>query len=277
MSSPSGRRVLAALVAATVVVLGVDVARPSLTDPVTAGAAAALGPVEELLSPDHRGEVERLRDERDRLRRQLQEQRDAVHRAAAEAELLRSPGARGRDVVPARVVGFGSDRLPGTRRVTLDVGARDGVTPGLTVLAPEGLVGRVVSTAPWTCDVLVLGDEDVTVGVRVGDSGVLGAVSAAPAPGVPPRDPGQLTLTLVQQGRVHAGDRVRTLGSVDHRPYVPDVPLGRVVAVDPPRGQLGRTAVVQPFVDTSALDVVGVVLAEARRAARPAATGGGTS
>ena len=38
------------------------------------------------------------------------------------------------------------------------------------------------------------------------------------------------------------------------------IPLGTVTSVDPDRGQLGRTAVVRPFVDHDTLDMVALVL-----------------
>ena len=41
---------------------------------------------------------------------------------------------------------------------------------------------------------------------------------------------------------------------------MPDLPVGTVVSVDPDRGQLTSTAVVEPVVDTATLDVVAVVL-----------------
>ncbi|BDZ57429.1 rod shape-determining protein MreC [Barrientosiimonas endolithica] len=86
-----------------------------------------------------------------------------------------------------------------------------------------------------------------------------------------------MTLTLVELGDVRTGDQVRTLGSVDDRPYVRDVVIGRVVGVDPDRGQLGRTARVEPAVDVGSLDVVGVVQPAPADGPRPAATGTGSS
>jgi rod shape-determining protein MreC len=63
---------------------------------------------------------------------------------------------------------------------------------------------------------------------------------------------------------------VITLGSVGDRPYVSGVPVGRVVAVDPDRGAVTRSATVAPHVDLDALDVVAVVVREARQAPKEA-------
>lgn len=91
--------------------------------------------------------------------------------------------------------------------------------------------------------------------------------------GAPPRGPGLLSLTLLQQGSVVVGDKVTTLGSVGGRPFIPDIPVGTVVSLDPDRGQLTSTAVVEPVVDTATLDVVAVVLNPQRSVPRAPATG----
>lgn len=276
MSSTFARRGLATALAGTVLLLGVDAARPGLTAPLRDGAAAVLGPVERALAPGDSARVARLTRERDALLRERQQDAAAVSKARQLDTLLASPAAAGRRVVPARVVAFSASPAgSGVRRVTLDVGSRDGIRTDLSVIAGAGLVGRVVSVAPWTCDVQVLGDRDVTVGVRAGSRGVLGSLTGATVPGVPPRAAGELTLSLIQQGSVAVGDIVRTLGSPHGRPYVPDVPVGRVTAVDPARGQLATTAAVRPFIDASSLDVVAVVTDPARTTPRPATTGGG--
>ena len=56
------------------------------------------------------------------------------------------------------------------------------------------------------------------------------------------------------------GDIVVTWGSEDGAPYVPGVPVGRVTAVFSSLRQTSQRAVIAPFVDFGALDVVGVVV-----------------
>jgi rod shape-determining protein MreC len=51
-----------------------------------------------------------------------------------------------------------------------------------------------------------------------------------------------------------------TFGSQADKPFVPGVPVGRVVRVDPSGGDLTRTIYVQPYVGFTKLDVVGVVV-----------------
>jgi rod shape-determining protein MreC len=187
--------------------------------------------------------------------------------------ILEQPALAGATVVPARVVAVGARGPAGPERVTIDVGSRDGVEVDRTVVAAEGLVGRVVSVAPWTSDVLLLGSPDLAVGVRVGPGGVLGKASGAALPGGTRPDPGLLSFALVDRGGATTGDAVTTLGSVGDRPFVAGIPVGTVTTVHLGVGRLAPTGTIAPAVDTTTLDVVAVVLTTARVTPRPAATG----
>ncbi len=248
---------LTTLVVLTVLVLLVDVVRPTWTAPITTTASRVAGPVLETVAGWTQDEVSVLRHERDALAvqvAQLQAERELSD------DLVELSGV-GTGLVPGRVVGFAPGSAPvGLRTVTLDIGADDGVLPNQTVVNVDGLVGRVVRTTSTTSDVAVLGDAEVVVGVRVGEGGALGTVSGLAAPGLPARGAGELTLRLVGTTEIAVGDEVVTLGSPDSVPYSAGVALGTVTAVDPESGRLGRTAVVTPAVDLDALDLVAVVV-----------------
>ena len=188
------------------------------------------------------------------------------------AGILEQPALAGARLVPARVVAVGASGPGGPERVTIDVGSRDGVEVDRTVVSAEGLVGRVVSVAPWTCDVLLLGSPDLAVGVRVGEGGVLGEASGSAVTGAARPAPGRLSVALVERGSMAAGDAGTTLGSVGGRPYVPGIRVGTVRSVDPGVGRLAPTGTLSPAVDATSLDVVAVVLGDARTAARPVVT-----
>ena len=64
---------------------------------------------------------------------------------------------------------------------------------------------------------------------------------------------------------VRIGDQLVTRGSEGGKPFVPGVPLGRVVQVEQTPGALTRTAEVKPYVNLSTLDTVAVVLKGAQR------------
>jgi len=253
------RQLLTALLLTTLVVVLLDLSGSALPGRVTALGAAAAGPVQRVLAGVDRSDAARLREENATLRLQLAQSRATVAEAGAVGHLLSAPSTSGRRLAVARVVAFRTTATGG-RTVTLDVGQRDGIEPDLTVVAADGLVGRVTSVAPWSCDVRVLGGADATVGVRVGQGGSLGSVSSTHPAEAPARARGDLSLVLVDQGSVAVGDRITTLGSVRERPYRSGIVVGTVVAVDPARGQLTASAVVRPAVDVARLSLVAVLL-----------------
>ncbi|MFK5633095.1 MULTISPECIES: rod shape-determining protein MreC [unclassified Ornithinimicrobium] len=257
----------AVLTALTAGALVVDLARPGeLSDPVRDAVATVVAPVQAVLAGGDDARVAELTRERDALAGEVTRLEEQARRHEQLRTLDRSTTWGDHRLLPARVVAFAPATSPvGGRTVTVDVGAQDGVALDQTVVSAEGLVGRVLRVAPRSADVLLLGDADVVVGVRYGTEGALGSVRAGGAPGLPPRAHGELTLTALGDSPIGVGDEVTTLGSPDDRPYVARVPLGTVTAVDPDRGQLGRTAVVTPHVDTDVLDLVAVVFVEGRQ------------
>lgn len=257
-----GGTLLAALTVLTVLVLLVDLTRPAATAPLRRAAATVLAPAQSLMTGWTDDRLTEVTRERDALDARVKELEAEVRTSEQLSELEQAAeGWGGHRLLPARVVGFSSGTTPvGGRTVTIDAGERDGVLVDQTVLSSAGLVGRVVRTAPNSADVVLVGGSDVVVGVRFGDDGALGSVGGRPAPGLPARASGELTLTALGDSEIHEGDQVTTLGSPDSVPYVAGVPLGEVTSVDPGDGTLGRTAVVSPFVDPDTLDLVAVVL-----------------
>ena len=257
------RALLAALLVTSAGLVLLDSGDRSPVDPLRTGVDAVLGPVQRaaggaangvadavasLVDRTDRAELRRLEEENAALRRELRA-RGADGRTADEwRSLLGLTGEGDRRLLPARVVGGG--RLLGFERtVTLDVGERDGVAAGMTVVAGEGLVGRVVRTGPWTAVVLLLDDPGSGVGARDAQTGLLGLARGAGA--------GRLQWVQVQPGDVAVGATLLTTGGST---YAADVPVGRVTALGPARSGLPPTAEVEPFVDGGRLDLVAVVL-----------------
>ncbi len=268
------RRALVAALAVTGLAVALTVSGAAELAPLRAAAATVLGPLERVLAP-REDAVSVARADQAKLTARLARAERAAAAGAEMAALLSDPALEGARLVPARVVAVGASGPAGPERVTIDVGSHDGVEPDRTVVAADGLVGRVVSVAPWTADVLLVGSRELAVGVRVGATGVLGEASGAAAPGAARQDPGLLSVALVERGRMIDGDAVTTLGSVGGRPFVPGIPVGRVVSVDLRAGSLAPVGTIEPAVDTTTLDVVAVVLGAARKAPRPVVTGSG--
>ena len=162
-------------------------------------------------------------------------------------------------LVPARVIGVGAAQTF-SRTVTIDAGTRAGLRPDLTVVSAAGLVGRVIRVTSATATVLLVVDADSTVGGRVGSSMKVGFLHGRGELGDFGRT-ARLDLELVDQTTVPArGDAVVTWGSEDGAPYVSGVPVGTVRSVYSSVRDTTQRAVIDPYVDFGALDLVGVVV-----------------
>ena len=238
--------------------------------PVEQVAAAIAGPVSDAVDSVSRlgegsDEVDRLRRENEELTRRLRTSKLDRNRAAELDELLRLAGAGRYRVVPAQVIAIGSAQSF-SWTVTIDAGTGDGIHPDMTVLNGDGLVGRVKTAGPSTATVLLAVDPESSVGVRLEGSMEVGFTTGQ---GI--GDGGDLDLRLLDgQSTVVRGDRLVTFGSQGDTPYVPGVPVGVVRSVQGTPGSQTRTAVVDPYVDFTALDLVGVVVEPPRKDPRDA-------
>ncbi|WP_392545111.1 rod shape-determining protein MreC [Oryzobacter telluris] len=271
------RRTRLLVVAVVLTALATLLGAGGVTDlaPVRSAAATVLGPLERWLGPDGDALTSERAARTAAEARAASAEREAAGRSEL-AALLADPALTGQRLVAARVVAVGPSGPAGPERVTIDVGSNDGVEVDTTVVAAEGLVGRVVSVAPWTSDVLVVGSPDLVVGVRVGERGVLGEASGSAVRGAASPMAGLLSLGLVERGVMAPGDTVTTLGSVGGRPYVAGVRVGTVREVDDRPGRLAPTGTLAPAVDPTSLDVVAVVLGPSRDVPRPVVTGTGS-
>ena len=242
----------------------VDPARAALAEvvgPAETAAAAVVRPLTGLPDAfrsrdDMRAELAGLEAENARLRTTVRTS-DFDRNRLRELEGLTTTAADlGRTLVPARVVALG----PGqsfSSTATIDAGSDAGLAPDMTVVNNDGLVGRVLRVSRSTATVLLLVDPDSTVGGRVADSMQLGFVRGRGTLG----DQGRLDLELVDQTSVpRERDTVLTWGSRGSGPYVAGVPVGEVTSVYSSLRESSQRAVVDPFVDFTALDVVGVVV-----------------
>jgi rod shape-determining protein MreC len=260
----------------------------SPVDPLRDLAGNVFGPVEEItataLRPFRavpglfttnaalRAKVDGLEADNASLRGQLATSSVARARAAELDGLLRSSRDTGYALVPARVVAHGPAQSF-SRTVTIDAGTSSGVHPDMTVLSDRGLVGRVVRADRSTATVLLVVDRESVVGGRLGSSMEVGFLRGRGGIG----DRTRLDLDLVDHAATPGkGDVLVTWGSQNGAPYVSGVPIGRVGAVYSSPRQLSRRAVIEPFVDFSALDLVGVVVRADTQGDRPVINAGET-
>ncbi|HRI95342.1 MAG TPA: rod shape-determining protein MreC [Nocardioides sp.] len=201
-------------------------------------------------------DIDRLQAENDQLRSELATSDFDRNRLQEYDDLTATADAIGQALVPARVVAIGPAQSF-SRTVTIDAGSRAGLAPDQTVVNGQGLVGRVLRVTSTTATVLLVVDADSTVGGRVGQSMQVGFLHGRGDLGQDAR----LDLELVDQTYVPAqGETVVTWGSQDGAPYVAGVPVGTVTSVYSSLRETTQRAVIEPFVDFAALDLVGVVV-----------------
>lgn len=239
----------------------------TLFGPVERASAAVVRPVADFVDGvtslgTTQQRIDQLEQENDQLRLQLRATELDKNRADELDRLLKVAGLGRYRIVPAQVVAVASAR-GFMRTVTLDAGTRDGIKVDQTVLNGEGLVGRVTSVGPSTATVLLMTDPGFTVGARLAGSMEMGAVTGGGT------EPMRLEVLNAQAG-VRPGDALVTLGLGNGRPFVPGVPIGEVTKVEATPGALTRTALVQPFVSFTTLDLVGVVVQPPRKDPRDA-------
>jgi rod shape-determining protein MreC len=217
-----------------------------------------------------RKDVTRLEADNARLRQQVATLPLDRTRLAELDGLTKTVADTGYSLVAARVVAFGPMQSF-SRTVTIDAGTSSGVRKDMTVLNNDGLVGRVVSATRSTATVLLIIDTDSVVGGRLGTDLEIGFLRGRGSAD----NTGRLALDLVDNSVVPSKDDVVvTWGSKDGVPYVAGIPIGRVESVVSSPRQSSRQAVIKPFVDFTALDVVGVVVPKNTQGDRPVLTAG---
>jgi rod shape-determining protein MreC len=270
----SSGKVLALLLlaCATLITLDARGGASSPVEPVRALAGEVLGPAEEvtasvvrplrsvpafLRTTDAlRSDVARLEAQNAVLEGQLATSAVDRNRAAELDGLMRASRSTGYAMVPARVVAMGPAQSFSSA-VTIDAGTSSGVRPDMTVVNHDGLVGRVLRAGRSSATVLLAVDAESVVGGRLGSTMEIGFLRGRGVVG----EPGRLDLDLVDNAVTPAeGDVIVTWGSQGGRPYVPGVPVGRVLSVYSSPRELSKQAVIEPLVDFTSLDLVGVVV-----------------
>lgn len=270
----NAKLVIGLLVAASLTVITVDAAsgESSPVDPARSAVGNVMGPVESSTATavrplketfgylasndDLRSDVARLAAENSKLRSEAEQAPLDRNRLRELDGLTRTANQTGYALVAARVIGIGPMQSF-SRTVTIDAGTSSGIHRDMTVLNNDGLVGRVLSVTRSTANVLLILDTDSVVGGRLGSNNEIGFLRGR---GVT-TDRGRLALDLVDNSVTPAkGDVVVTWGSQNGVPYVAGIPIGKVESVVSTPRELAKHAVIDPYVDFTSLDVVGVVV-----------------
>jgi len=234
-----------------------------VVSPIQDGASRALKPVRDLFG--WFGDTLDAKDERDKLRKELEQtRREAIANAAAarEVEQLRKLVGLDRalnidqmDPVSARVITRSPTLWYST--VSINKGTSDGVRVDQPVINGDGLVGTITSATSNAAIVTLITDHTSGVSAVVNESGVAGVVQ--PAVG----NPNDLLLEFIRRGdRIETGQTVVTAGSRSQRYeslFPPGLPVGRVSKVDDTELDVYQRVHVKPFAQLRRLDVVQVL------------------
>lgn len=179
---------------------------------------------------------------------QLQQQRALADRSRGLDGLLALRDRVPLNTVAAEVIAAGA--TPDFRTLTIDKGTRQGLRADMAVIAPAGIVGRVVVPSPRAAKVQLLIDRNAAAGALIERSRAQGVVVGAGAE--------LLRLEYVSEiADVAVGDVVVSSGidGIFPKGFI----IGRVEAVERSGGAYRRIAV-RPAVDFSSLEEVLVVL-----------------
>jgi rod shape-determining protein MreC len=207
-------------------------------------------------------DLRRVRNENEALKRQLseaqvqlQEQRALADRSRGLEQLLELRDRTNLRTTAAEVIAAGA--TPDFRTMTIDKGARDGLLSDMAVIAPAGVVGRVVVPSARAAKVQLIIDRNAAAGALVERSRAQGVVMGG--------GDERLRMEYVSEvADVVTGDVVVTSG-IDGI-YPKGFVIGRVETVDKSGGAY-RRIVVKPSVDFRSLEEVLVVLTPPGRAA----------
>src|SRR6202140_3234856 len=230
----------------------------SLTYPIQQGASSTGNWIGSLFG--NIGELRRASTENQQLHRQIDqmqaELRDTRERAA-EAERLEKIFKLNEksdyQIVVARVIARDPSMWFDT--VTIDKGRWSGVAVNMPVVTSGGIVGRIVSTSPWSAQVMLVTDEKSGAGAIVGQLGQSSALGSVKGMG----ENGLLEMRYVSgMEKVQLGDTVTTTGQ--DAIYPPGYDVGEVVEVRPGSATQAQVIHIRPGAGLDRLKEVAVLM-----------------
>ena len=179
---------------------------------------------------------------------ELQQQRALADRSRGFQRLLELRDQSKLSTVAAEIIGGGA--TPAFRTISIDKGSRDGVKRDMAVIAPEGVIGRVVVPSARAAKVQLLVDRNAAAGVIVERSRAQGLVIGG--------GDERLQMEYVSESAdIVVGDVVMSSG-IDGI-YPKGFLVGHVETVEK-NGPAYKRIIVKPAVDFRTLEEVLVVL-----------------
>jgi len=211
-----------------------------------------------------------LKSENDILKRQLadaqvalQAQRALADRSRGLEQLLEMRDRSDLRMAAAEIIGAAA--TPDFRTLTIDKGTRDGLRPDMAVIAPAGVVGRIVMPSARAAKVQLLIDRNAAAGAIIERSRAQGVVVGS--------GEDRLRMENVSEASdIVVGDIVVTSGIEGI--YPKGFIIGRVDTVEK-NGPSYRNITVKPAVDFASLEEVLVVVTPTPAREAPGEADGG--
>jgi rod shape-determining protein MreC len=206
------------------------------------------------------GELRRASTENQQLHQQITQMETelrSTRERAAEADrlekLLKLNAASAYQSTVARVIA--RDPSMWFDSITIDKGRWAGVEVNMPVVTEGGIVGRVVSTSPWSSQVMLVTDEKSGAGAIVGRLGASNAFGSIKGMG----ENGLLEMRYVSgMEKVQVGDTVTTTGQ--DAIYPPGYNVGEVVEVRPGSATQSQVIHVKPGAGLDRLKEVSILM-----------------
>jgi rod shape-determining protein MreC len=243
---------------------GVQRGTSEILNPIQEGASRALKPIRDLFgwfgdTIAAKGQVEELRNERDRLRTEVlnNEVRSADYeQLSSMLELDGALGLKDKGLKTGRVIFQSPTVWYATIRV--DKGSNDGVRLFQPVINEEALIGRVTEVFGGSAQVTLITDTTTKVPARAGPKGEFGIVEPSSA-----GNPNDLVMKFTEpDAKFSVGDRVVTRGTEpedrQESLYPVGLPIGRVTRIDN-EGTDTQEIHLRPFANMRSLDFVQIL------------------
>lgn len=178
----------------------------------------------------------RLREERLRIRTRL-EKLDALEAENRRLRnLLGSSERVAERVLVAELISVDMD--PFSRRIVLNKGAQDGVSPGQALIGTNGVMGQIIHVGPFTSNALLITDPSHALPVQIHRNGL-----RAVALGTGPLNLLKLSY-IPNNADVRINDRIVTSGLGSR--FLSGYPVGKVVEIRRDQGQSFAEVYVAP-------------------------------
>lgn len=191
----------------------------------------------------------RLRSEVIRLERALYDAEEDHAELARLRRLFEISALRDHPGFGARIIGGRMGPQAVRQTVIIDKGYADGALVDAPVLAPSGVVGRIVRTAPHASTVLLVTDPEFRLAVIAGQSRTPGVLSGSTSART-----GLEVAFVAQNAAIREGELLVTSGGDGRFPK--GIPVGVVVGVQPGHETLFKQVHAEPLVSTDHLEEV---------------------